>query len=155
MAADDREVRQAGWQAALLLEDTSTLTDLPTAQWPWEKKASFLGWLTLKGNPSRKKEKKGTTGNWVNNSHRPLDVGRGAETISKNVKCFTTTTMKGPGNEKFTFWDLYSKWTKGKTKGQIKSSRFGQPTASGLRLGNKTQGIKSQSHQSKPPARGT
>ena len=35
--------------------------DMPShAQWPWEKqkKASFFGWLTLKGNPCPKKEKR-------------------------------------------------------------------------------------------------
>ena len=32
------------------------------AQWPWEKRAPFLGWLSLKGNRSPKKGTKGATG---------------------------------------------------------------------------------------------
>ena len=28
------------------------------AQWPWKKRASCFGWLTLKGNPSKKQGKK-------------------------------------------------------------------------------------------------
>ena len=36
------------------------------AQWPWEKRASFCGWLTFKGNPYQKKKKRQQLlGNWV------------------------------------------------------------------------------------------
>ena len=48
--------RASHFGGTLLLSHTSD------AQWPWEKRASFLGWLSLKGNPSRKKRNQGATG---------------------------------------------------------------------------------------------
>ena len=38
------------------------INKISDAQWPWETRASFFGWLSLKGNLSHKKRKKGATG---------------------------------------------------------------------------------------------
>ena len=47
----------------LIVTPDSKHNCLPDAQWSWKKNGILVGWLTLKGNPYRKKaEKKGTTG---------------------------------------------------------------------------------------------
>ena len=94
------------------------------AQWPWEKRPCLVGWLGLKGNPSKKRERKKGASEQLTYSLQQLASGLPLET--RNKKCLVAPK----------FQVAWQKLPLGFSSRASSSARIGCCVSSSQRLGS-------------------